>query len=83
MKIPDKVTDEQLEIIKATEGYIRVASVPGSGKTFVLTYRIAYLITELYVDPASIVALTFTNKAAGAASVCSEWQVRESVRGGR
>ena len=65
MKIPDKVTDEQLEIIKATEGYIRVASVPGSGKTFVLTYRIAYLITELYVDPASIVALTFTNKAAG------------------
>ena len=32
MKIPDKVTDEQLEIIKATEGYIRVASVPGSGK---------------------------------------------------
>lgn len=65
IKIPDKVTDEQLEIIKATEGYIRVASVPGSGKTFVLTYRIAYLITELYVDPASIVALTFTNKAAG------------------
>lgn len=65
MKIPDKVTAEQLEIIKATEGYIRVASVPGSGKTFVLTYRIAYLITELYVDPASIVALTFTNKAAG------------------
>lgn len=65
MKIPDKVTDEQLEIIKTTEGYIRVASVPGSGKTFVLTYRIAYLITELYVDPASIVALTFTNKAAG------------------
>ena len=37
MKIPDKVTDEQLEIIKATEGYIRVASVPGSGKTFVIS----------------------------------------------
>ncbi|MBP3769295.1 MAG: UvrD-helicase domain-containing protein [Lachnospira sp.] len=34
------------------------------GKTFVLTYRIAYLITELFVEPSSIVALTFTNKAA-------------------
>ena len=33
-------------------------------KTFVLTYRIAYLITELFVEPSSIVALTFTNKAA-------------------
>lgn len=65
MKLPDKVTEEQRNIIEATEGYIRVAAVPGSGKTFALTYRIAYLITELYVDPASIVALTFTNKAAG------------------
>lgn len=65
MKFPDKITEEQQKIIQATEGYIRVAAVPGSGKTFALTYRIAYLITELYVDPASIVALTFTNKAAG------------------
>ena len=64
MQLPDKVTKEQLDIIHATEGYVRVASVPGSGKTFVLTYRMAYLITELYIDSASIVALTFTNKAA-------------------
>ncbi len=56
--IEKKATKEQ------TEGNIRVASVPGSGKTFVLTYRIAYLITELFVEPSSIVALTFTNKAA-------------------
>ena len=54
----------QTEAITQTEGNIRVASVPGSGKTFVLTYRIAYLITELFVEPSSIVALTFTNKAA-------------------
>ena len=59
-----KATKEQTEAITQTEGNIRVASVPGSGKTFVLTYRIAYLITELFVEPSSIVALTFTNKAA-------------------
>lgn len=64
MNIPEKATKEQTEAITQTEGNIRVASVPGSGKTFVLTYRIAYLITELFVEPSSIVALTFTNKAA-------------------
>ena len=56
--IEKKATKEQ------TEGNIRVASVTGSGKTFVLTYIIAYLITELFVEPSSNVALTFTNKAA-------------------
>lgn len=56
--IEKKATKEQ------TEGNIRVASVPGLGKTFVLTYIIAYLITELFVEPSSNVALTFTNKAA-------------------
>lgn len=57
-------TLEQQNIIENTEGYIRCGAVPGSGKTFCITNRMAYLITELYVDPASIVALTFTNKAA-------------------
>lgn len=57
-------TSEQQQIIEATEGNIRVRAVPGSGKTFVLTNRIAYLIQELYVEPSSIVAMTFTNKAA-------------------
>ena len=57
-------TTQQLEIIKETEGNIRVRAVPGSGKTYVLTNRIAYLITELCVEPSSIVAMTFTNKAA-------------------
>lgn len=57
-------TKEQQQIITTTEGYIRCGAVPGSGKTFSITHRIAYLITELYVDPSSIVALTFTNKAA-------------------
>lgn len=57
-------TKEQENIIKTTEGYIRCGAVPGSGKTFCITHRMAYLISELYVDPSSIVALTFTNKAA-------------------
>ena len=48
MNIPERATKEQTEAITQTEGNIRVASVPGSGKTFVLTYRIAYLITELW-----------------------------------
>lgn len=58
-------TLEQQKIIENTEGNIRVGAVPGSGKTYVLTNRIAYLIQELYVEPSSIVAMTFTNKAAG------------------
>lgn len=65
MENKKKPTTRQKQIIEATEGNIRVGAVPGSGKTFVLTNRIAYLIQELYVEPSSIVALTFTNKAAG------------------
>ena len=59
-----KPTEEQNQMIAATEGYVRCGAVPGSGKTFCITHRIAYLITELFIDPSSIVALTFTNKAA-------------------
>lgn len=57
-------TKEQLNIITTTEGRQRCSAVPGSGKTYVLVERIAYLITQLYIDPSSITALTFTNKAA-------------------
>lgn len=64
MNIPERATKEQIDTMTDTEGNIRVSSVPGSGKTFVLTYRIAYLITGMFVEPSSIVALTFTNKAA-------------------
>lgn len=64
MNIPERATKEQIDTMTDTECNMRVSSVPGSGKTFVLTYRIAYLITEMFVEPSSIVALTFTNKAA-------------------
>lgn len=65
MRYINELNDKQYEAVRETEGYLRVIAGAGSGKTKLLVSRYVYLVKEYGIDPANILCVTFTNKAAG------------------
>ena len=64
MSLLEQLNDKQAEAASCVDHHLRIIAGAGSGKTRVVTTRIAYLIDELHVYPNKILAITFTNKAA-------------------